>query len=365
MRVEPQPAQLTPPPADDAGVPALVELIRREIELTGPMTFARFMELALYEPGLGYYATSEDRATRAGDFLTAPELHPLFAATVTRQVAQMRDRLGSPPDFTVREYGAATGVLGGTIAERLGARYQPVEIAGRRLATAELGRFTGVVLANELLDALPFHGVVRRGGDLREVAVDWADGRFVQREIDLTDDRLRMVDDPIPLPEGQRAEFSLATDEWLREVAVDLQLGYVLIFDYALPQAELYAPSRAEGTARAFRGHHVSSDVLAGVGRQDITAHVNLDALVRGATAAGFDVLGVARQNEFLIAAGLEREYAAAREQADQEWESALEIRAAVQRLLDPRQLGGYRVVVLGRGVAREPIVAGLMPIKR
>ncbi|HUR96287.1 MAG TPA: SAM-dependent methyltransferase [Gemmatimonadales bacterium] len=323
------------------------------------------MERALYEPGLGYYATSEDRATRTGDFLTAPELHPVFAATVSRQVAEMRERLGSPADFTLREYGAGTGAFGGAIAARLGVTYEPREVVGRQLAQPAGGSFVGVVLANELLDALPFHRLVRRAGELKEVAIDWAEGRLVEREIDLTDDRLRFADNPVALPEGQRTEMSLASGDWLREIALDLTRGYALLFDYALPQADLYSPVRSEGTARAFRGHHVSSDLLGGVGRQDITAHINLDALARQAREAGFQVLGTAKQNEFLLASGLDQEYAAARDATDQGWETALALRSAIQRLLDPNQLGGYRVVVLVKGVDISQPLAGLTPIKR
>jgi SAM-dependent MidA family methyltransferase len=102
---------LKPPPADDAGEPALVELIRAEIERDGPITFARFMERALYEPGLGYYAVSATRPTRAGDFLTAPELHPIFGLTVARQIDEMWRLMGRPRPFVVREYGAGTGAL--------------------------------------------------------------------------------------------------------------------------------------------------------------------------------------------------------------------------------------------------------------
>src|SRR5512141_2433378 len=112
MRAEPFRSTLETPPPDDPGEPRLVELIRAEIEESGPITFARFMERALYEPGLGYYATSAERMTRAGDFVTAPELHPIFGAVVARQIDEMRQRLGAPANFTVREYGAARRTLG-------------------------------------------------------------------------------------------------------------------------------------------------------------------------------------------------------------------------------------------------------------
>jgi SAM-dependent MidA family methyltransferase len=276
----------------------------------------------------------------------------------------MRELLGSPGDFVLREYGAGTGSLGGSIADRLDVSYEPVEVAGRRITGSTGGPMAGVVLANEFLDALPFHRVVRQQGELRETRVDWDGNRFVELAADVSNDRLLAVDDPLRLPDGHCAEMSLAIGEWLREAAQDLERGYVLMFDYALPQADLYLPSRSEGTARAFRGHHVSSELLGAVGHQDLTAHVNLDALERDARAAGFDVLGIVRQSEFLLATGLDEEYAAARETADLDWESAVALRSAVQWLLDPRHLGGYRVVVLGKGVPNEPPLIGLKPIK-
>ena len=139
--------------------------------------------------------------------------------------------------------------------------------------------------------------------------------------------------------------------EWLAQIGRDLERGYVLIFDYGTPAAELYGPGRNSGTLRAFRGQHVSGDPYAGVGHQDLTAHVDLDALELGARHAGLDVIGRTRQAEFLIGSGLEKVYAELRESADQDWQAATTLRAAVVRLLDPRALGGYWVEILGREV--------------
>src|SRR5687767_10217735 len=111
MTIEPRSAGIAPP-APTAGEPALVDLIRVEIDRDGPITFARYMERALYEPGLGYYATSAERPTRTGDFLTAPELHPIFGWTVANQIDEMWRRLGEPHDFTLREFGAGNGSFG-------------------------------------------------------------------------------------------------------------------------------------------------------------------------------------------------------------------------------------------------------------
>jgi SAM-dependent MidA family methyltransferase len=348
MRAEPVRTALTEPPTDDPGEPRLLDAILAEIDERGPITFARFMERALYEPGLGYYAMSRVRTTRSGDFLTAPELHPIFGQTVARAIDTMRDRMGNPAAFTVREYGAGRGTLGHALSA--GVTYEPIDFDTPRPTTP----FTGVVLANELLDALPVHRVVMRAEGLRELKVGRSEGRLSEIETELSDPRLADWFDSrrIRLADGHRAEVNLAMLDWLGEISETLERGYVLIFDYGLPAADLYGPDRATGTIRAFRGQHVSSSVLGAVGRQDITAHVDLDALEDGARQAGLEVIERARQAEFLLANGFEQVYAEARTTADEDWASATQLRSAVTRLLDPRGMGGFAVVILGKGVS-------------
>lgn len=356
MRAEPVRTPLTTPPADDPGEPRLIEAIVAEIEERGPITFARFMERALYEPGLGYYAVSRDRTTRSGDFLTAPELHPIFGRIVARQIEEMRRHLEAPADFTVREYGAGRLTLGRALPADV--TYEPIEFSDARPDKP----FTGVVLANEFLDALPVNRVVARTDGLRELRVGWSDGNFIEVEADLSDKRLAgwFEQRHIRLQPGSVADVNLHMLEWLAEIGRDLTRGYVLILDYGKPAELLYGPERPTSTLRAYRGQHVSSNVLGAVGHQDLTAHVDLDALELGARHAGLDVVGRARQAEFLLAAGLDEAYVAARAQADADWDSALTLRAAVRRLLDPSGLGGYAVVVLGKKVDREPPLMGL-----
>jgi SAM-dependent MidA family methyltransferase len=367
MSVEPIRRELPVPPRNDVGEPELIELIRDEISRDGPITFARFMELALYEPSLGYYATSSDRTTRTGDFLTAPEMHPIFGWTLAAQIEEMWHRLGEPRPFTVREYGAGTGSLGRQITDRLRAIgsplehalvYEPVEIPPRMQSARVMGPMTGCVLGNELLDALPAHRVRRQGGHLRELMVGWNDGAFVEMSGEASDERL--VEAAAALPEGHAAEVSLAQHDWLQLVHSQLERGWVLLIDYGHTERELYGPSRASGTVRSFRDQHVSSDVLGGVGRQDITYHVNLDALERDAVAGGFDVIGRTTAARFLLGSGLDEVYRDARATADQAWDSATLLRSAVRRLLDTGGLGGYAVVVLGKDVASDPPLRGL-----
>ncbi len=163
-----------------------------------------------------------------------------------------------------------------------------------------------------------------------------------------------------PVANGQQLELSLRIPEWLSEVASSLDRGFVLLIDYGLTAVELRSASRHTGTIRAFRGQHVSSDVLAGVGHQDLTAHVDLDALDADARAVGLTPLGRATQAEFLMGAGLEAVYAEAREEADKDWQSALDLRAAMRRLLDSQHMGSYTVVAFGQGVPEEPGLSGM-----
>jgi SAM-dependent MidA family methyltransferase len=341
--------------------------LRSDIERSGPITFARFMQRALYERGLGYYSVNRERPTRGGDFLTAPELHPLFGYTVARQIDEMWRRLGEPAEFTLREYGAGRGALGQAIHDGLvrdGSpladvlRYEPIDVGDSAAAEP----LVGCVLANEFIDALPVHRVCVQDGELREVHVGWRDGRFVDELGDVSDSRIAdwFAGRQITLAEGQRAEVNLAMFDWLAAAGSQLERGYVLVFDYGAPAIELYAESRRVGTLRAFRSHHVGGDMLAGVGHQDLTAHVDLDALEAGARAVGLDVIGRTTQAEFLVGCGLEDILAREREDAGEDWAAQLLLRSAAGRLLDPRQLGGYAAIVLGRGVDKSPPLRGL-----
>ncbi|HEY7598334.1 MAG TPA: SAM-dependent methyltransferase [Candidatus Limnocylindrales bacterium] len=355
-RIELRRQQPAPPPAAEPGDPRLVELLRSEIEGAGPITFARFMQLALYAPGLGYYATSAERATRDGDFLTAPELHPIFGRVLARQIEEMRQRLGTPRGFVVREHGAARQVLRTAMPD--GVRYEAIEHADDH----SLAPMVGCILANELLDALPVHRVVMRDGTLREVYVGWRDGRFTDVEGKPSTAALGewFAASGVELGDGQRAEACLVIGAWLARATAPLERGYVLLIDYADQPAALYGAARRDGTLRAFRGHQVGRDVLATVGRQDLTATVDLAALDRAARAAGLVHLGTTTQAEFLVGCGLEEELETERERVAGDWQAMALLRAAVARLLDPRQLGGYKVAIYGRDVPPEPPLRGL-----
>ena len=369
---------------DVGSEPELVARIRAEIEAQGPITFARFMERALYEPELGYYRRKGYGPGRAGDFLTAPETHPIFGRAVARQLDELWRLLGEPSDFVVREHGAGRGalaiaILQGLLAEGSGlsavVRYQPVEVDVDRVDEFEaaleesgfgdrVGRPTGAplvgcVLANEVLDALPVHRVVVRDGVLRELRVGVDADRFVELEGDPSTSRLgeRLAAEGIVLREGQVAEIGLELDPWVARAADAVERGLLLLIDYGHEATELYGPRRMAGTLMAYTRHRAHDDSFINIGRQDLTAHVDVTAVERAATAAGLERVGVTTQAEFLVGLGIGAVLSAVQSDQTTTLESYLELRSAVGRLLDPAVTGAFKVMGFGRGL---PAGAGL-----
>ena len=375
--------------------PRLVARIADEIRATGPMTFARFMDLALYDPESGYYSRSAgpgDRTTgpgRRGDFLTAPESHPIFGWAVARHLESVWLALDRPARFVLREHGAGAGALAAGILDGLrragselldAVRYQAIDTSAPRLAALRerldgLGLAdhvdasddrpaTGAILANELLDALPVHRVEAApdGGLLeRFVTLEpMASGKLPTFTTLLgppstPDLDARLAGENVALQPGQPAEICLAVDRWVADAAASLDRGELLLIDYGYPAAELYDPARGS-TLRAYHRHRVHTDPLVAIGRQDLTAHVDLTAVERAAVAAGLQSIGRTSQARFLAA--LETGAFLVGLQTDQSTtlESYLEARSALARMLDPRATGAFTVLGFGRGVAPEAI---------
>ena len=335
--------------------PRLVEAIRDEI-LRAPeqcITFARFMERALTEPGLGYYATSDARPTRRGDFLTAPELHPFFGRCLGRFVAAAHAAAGAPADFRVLEYGGGRGTLRQTATAGLGSEvgWARADLPDR---SDEPGDSSDLVLANEYLDALPVHRLVRESS-LREAYVGWWDGWFseVLGEPSTPELRAHLEAGGVELRPGQRAEVCLAAPRWLIEVAARLRPGgVVLVIDYGHDAAELYGPRRMAGSLLTYRQHEVADDPFEAVGHSDITAHVDISALERAADAAGLVAIGSTTQGPFLTRLGLGELLAELGRTDGVDPSTYLAARGAVARLLDPRQLGAFRVLAWARPAA-------------
>ncbi len=390
MELTPSLRREPPPDLDAVGQDdELVVRIHAEIERTGPMTFARFMDLALYDTAGGYYRSAAARPGREGDFLTAPETHPIFGAALARGIAEVWDRLGRPDDFVLREYGAGTGTLALAILDRLyldGSklaailRYDPIEVEPRRLETIaarleaagrvdalvgpeERGRpIDGVVLGNEVLDALPTHRVVVRDGRLLEVLVGSDHGQFVDVQADPTTTELaaRLALEEIELANGQRAEICLAVDPWVAEAAAGLRRGMLLLIDYGHPAIELYDPRRRpNGTLLAYLRQRAHDDPYRHVGRQDLTAHVDVTAVERAAQRAGLTHLGTTTQAEFLVGLGTEALLQAIQADPRTTMEAYLAVRSGLMRLLDPAATGRFRVMGFAREWPEGPPLAG------
>ena len=361
-------------------------LIREEAQREGSISFARFMERALLEPGLGYYATAQRRAGRSGDFMTAPELHPILGAAIAQLAAATWERLGRPATFRWREYGAGEGTLLVAALDYLAREGHPLlgalevsvsEANPHRLAdlTAALAALpgggpplvapgsppaAGIIVANEFADALPFHIVVGRAA---------APGGFAERRVtaDPVTNALTWVEgapDPgvadrlaplmagwPPLAEGQLAEISPATAEWARGLSGELTEGVVLVLDYGREGVALRDPaSRMAGTALAYQGHRATADLLGEPGSRDLTAHVDLTLLRASATAGGLRHLASTNQASFLATAGVDNEVARTRTGPTATLEGAIALRSALAQLMDPRRMGGFAVEVFVAG---------------
>ena len=380
--------------------PELVKRLRDEIATGGPISFARFMETALYDPAHGYYRSPERRPGRGGDFLTAPEATPLFGITIARQIAECWERLGSPGQFVVREYGAGIGgfaydILAGLSEASPGAfaavEYRLVDvneavIAQALAAMAQVGLsekveaeiadstdglepIEGVVLANEVADALPVHRLVWRDGRARELLVGWRDGWFVEVESDCSPSAQEAVDElsrdeTIAFSEGDRFEVSPAAANWFREAAESLERGYAITLDYGYPANELYRAHRLEGTVRGYAEHTVTDDPFIRIGKQDLTAHVDFSALIRAGETAGMTLAGLTTQGDFLAALGLGEHLVAMQTEPGMTMEQYLAAQAAVLRLIDPGGLGRFRVLAMAKNAPVDLPLRGFRALR-
>ncbi len=408
--------------------PRLVERIAAEIRDGGPMPFARFMEIALYDAEAGYYAGgggtaapggwadagagSSGRTTgpgRLGDFLTAPEGHPIFGWSVARHLESVWAAMDRPARFVVREHGAGSGALAAGILDGLrrsgsplleAIDYQAFDIAparldalAARLAEAGLDRHLappddipapGAILANELLDALPVHRVEggpdgallerfvtlgiapddnAHGGGLSQLAANAnsaIDATFTTvlgppSSVALAE---RLDAEGVRLDDGQPAEICLALDEWIARAVAPLERGVALLIDYGHPAAELYTAERGS-TLRAYHRHRVHGDPLVAIGRQDLTAHVDLTAVERAAIAAGLAPLGGTTQASFLDDLGAGELLVGLQSDPSTSLESYMAARSALVRMLDPRATGGFAVLAYGRGLPPDADLRG------
>lgn len=382
-------AALPPLTADEQAHAARVHsaLVRRIEDAGGWLAFIDFMRFALYEPGLGYYSAGARKFGAEGDFITAPELSPLFAMCVARQVAEVFERTGGRE---IVEFGAGTGALACDVMRRLIERglepqsYAIVEVSAdlrdrqrervRHSLGAHAGRvewldrlpatpIRGVMLANEVLDAFPVERFRLASGRIERLGVALAGedlviaARPASPELESAVGALHVdVDEPY------ESEICPWLAAWIASAAQSLAQGVLLIMDYGLPRAQYYHPDRRHGSLLCHFRQRAHDDPLTRVGLQDITAWVDFTAVAEAAEAARLDVLGFATQAHFLLAAGLESEIDTLLKRTAGESRTHLE---AARRLLLPGEMGeAFKVMALGRGVAEPLLGFGLRDLR-
>lgn len=339
----------------------IVERIR---DRGGAISFAEFMHHALYAPGLGYYVAGSTRFGADGDFVTAPEVSSLFGRVIARQIAPV---LTGMSDAHILEFGAGSGKLAADVLAKLAEldalpkRYRILEISPdlverqRELLEAHVPELMdrvewltdlprghrGVVLANEVLDALPAERFMRRPYGVLQVGVALEDERFVFVERPAPDylvDAVGVLETELgaALPDRYESEISPAAGHWIRELAGAMDEGLVLLFDYGLPAREYYAPDRRGGWLRCHFRHRAHDDPLVLPGIQDITAWVDFTAVASAAVDAGFSVTGYSAQAEFLLGGGLADEMTVAGP------EEALALSREIKLLTLPGEMGEH-----------------------
>ncbi len=342
---------------------------RRRIALRGPLTFAEFMEVALYWPDGGYYASRRSFGP-LGDFYTAPLAHPVFGALVARQLLTMWRALGSPAPFNVIEAGAGDGTLSLDVVEHarileggltdaleytaVDLREPPSDFPSRWIRSGSVPALggSGVVLANELLDAMPLHRVTLEGGQLRELFVDAApEGGFVEVTGEPSTPALaeRLDSLGVTLSEGFRTEVNLASAAWLTETFAAIERGYLLLVDYGHEAAVYYDESRRAGTLRCYSGHTLGMNPYFGVGRQDISAHVEFTSVRSAAIAAGFAEAGEMSQAEWLRSLGIDGYRAEVAERSGWGRVERMANLHGMDVLVDSEGMGGFRVLAFAK----------------
>ena len=365
-------------------VPAMKECeeeIRRRIREQGRISFAEFVELALFHPVDGYYLSGKVIGP-SGDYFTSGTAHPVFGALLALQLRQMWEILDRPHPFYVIEMGAGTGTLARDVVgyaqrvpgdfrgslrylalERYGAK-ESQEPGVQRIISANvpLKNMQGCFLSNELLDSFPAHRFQIEGGRVREVYVTLANGRFGEvldaPSTPLIGSRLNALD----LQEGFRGEVNLGIDHWLGEVAGSLKRGFLMTIDYGHASQELYSPRRSKGTLQCYYRHTQSGNPYVRIGEQDITAHVDFTTVMESGQRHGFETIGLVTQREFLNNLGIGAFLKSLRLTSLRQ-KAYLGNRMAMGELTRADGLGNFKVLVQTKGIENMGVdLYGLTP---
>ncbi len=346
----------------------------------GRIPFSRFMELALYAPGLGYYSAGNQKFGEAGDFITAPEISPLFSRALATQISQI---LTSLPNGTLLEFGAGQGTMAADIMleleriHRLPESYQILEISAdlqqRQQQTIQekvphlvshfkwIDRlpaepFNGVIVANELLDAMPVNRFVVNDGKAAEIQVIW-NGQTFDTEAGSFQSAaaaaaINQLINDYQLADGYSSEINNHGTQWIKSMAANMNQGAMILIDYGFPQHEYYHPQRNSGTIMCHFRHRSHPNPLILPGIQDITAHVDFTAMATAAVESGLEVRGYTSQASFLLGCGITQLIA-----TEMSLQQATTVNQAVLKLTSPSEMGElFKVLILGKGI-RVPLI--------
>jgi SAM-dependent MidA family methyltransferase len=361
------------------------------------ITFAEYMDLALYHPQHGYYNSDRPSIGKQGDFITSSHWGADFAEVLAQQFVEMWEFLDRPVNFTIVEMGAGQGTFAENVLQYLQWQYPEffnvleyiiVELSAvlkaeqrQRLGHLKSIKWCnfdeivndsviGCFFSNELVDALPVHQLILEKGQIKEIYVAAETPKNAQKEINFIE-----VVDEVSTPkiakyfelleldlsasvygDGYRSEVNLAALDWMSTVAEKLQQGYLLTIDYGHPAHRFYNPRRSEGTLQCYYRHRYHNNPYINVGRQDLTAHVNFTALENQGRLCGLDVVGFTQQALFLMALGLGDRLVSLSTNDAKVLDVAtfLRRREALHQLIDPMGLGGFGVLVQSKGLRDE-----------
>lgn len=356
----------------------LAREIAAEIRDKGPVTFARFMEMALYQPGKGYYSSGKGVWGPQGDYITSLDVSPAFARTLAKGLKEMWEALGSPSPFVFVEAGAGRGWLTSGVLESLtevspglsdAVVPRPVERSGAKgeppsggLWHSELSDVppfpSGCILSNELIDSFPVHRVEFSGGELRELYVGHDGSRFTEVSGPPSTGELEryFIETGVTPFEGMRTEVNLEAIRWIGGAGDLMERGFIVTIDYGFPAAELYSPERMGSLMCHFR-HTVNCDPFANVGEQDITTHADFTALVLAGRKHGLGVTGFTTQKNYLIGLGILEEL-----KPPPDGSSGIEemnFNRALAKLISPGGMGDtFKVLVQHKGIKKPELRA-------
>lgn len=358
----------------------LLQRILARINENGPISFAQYMEMALYEPGLGYYSAGLHKFGPEGDFITAPELGDVFAACMARQAIEVATELGS---CNILEIGAGSGKLAAQIMAELsgidlpdrGRSYKILETSAdlravqRRTIQEDAGwsvtwldhppreSWQGIIIANEVIDALPVERFLIADGEVRQICVNAEDGVLTLDQRTAPVELQEAVSGLGELPNNYCSEINLLMPAWLDAITSGLEKGVAIFVDYGYPRNEFYLPERSDGTLIAHYRHRAHDNVLRYPGLQDLTAFVDFSAVARAGRAANLDLLGYTSQALFLMGSGLDE---VVHNRLSGDTGQDMDVNNEVRHLMLPELMGEkFQVMAFGRDWPKEKTLRG------